>query len=150
MPDLALLHYWWTLMSYSRACKMLLWTPRHKASVVLLVLFLGKHGGGGMGEKLSKFGHACGSMLCVEFHTPCVLQPKKKMWRGCGSNTEQRRPEIIPSCKWKSLGWYGVFQYQVLIFQVSCQALKARTVNHRVKRGIDRWASMCEHHTYGG
>lgn len=46
--------------------------------MVLLVLFLGKHGGGGMGEELSKFGHARGSMLCVEFHTPCVLQPKKK------------------------------------------------------------------------
>ena len=67
--------------------------------MVLLVLFLGKHGGGGMGEELSKFGHARGIMLCVEFHTPCVLQPKKKkkMWRGCGSNTEQRRPEIIPA-----------------------------------------------------
>lgn len=50
--------------------------------MVLLVLFLGKHGGGGMGEELSKFGHARGSVLCVEFHTPCVLQPKKKKVEG--------------------------------------------------------------------
>lgn len=51
---------------------------------------------GAMGEGLSKSGHARRSMLCVEFYTPCVLQPKNKV-EGYGSNAEQRRPEIKPA-----------------------------------------------------
>ena len=70
-------------------------------------------------------------------HHVCCSQTVKKKLRGCGSNTEQRRPEIIPAVNGRA--WDGRESSSiVLIFQLSCQTLKARTQNHIIKRQKDR------------
>jgi hypothetical protein len=42
--------------------------------------------------------HAHRGMLCMEFYMPCVLGGGgSERVASCGSNTEQRRPEVIPA-----------------------------------------------------
>lgn len=68
--------------------------------MVLFALFPGKLGGEIHGKGIVKIW----TWLYVEFYTPCVLWQKKKKKRrkkkkveDCGSNMEQRRPEVIPA-----------------------------------------------------
>lgn len=108
--------------------------------MVLLALFIGKRGGGGLGEEVPKFGHACKSMLCMEFHTPCVLRQKKKgnkKAEGCCSNGEQRRTKMTPAVNGGTWDEMESSSIKSQSFSKDAKHSQTRTLSHIIRRQMD-------------